>query len=87
LLGVLNSEAFWKEISRVCSPIQNGYQLMKDYFVKAFVPIPSKDERRTVEGYVKEIVGSGEDEAVDTEAKLNDFITSLYSRKAKVGVK
>jgi hypothetical protein len=60
---------------------------MKDYLVKAFVPIPSKDERCTVEAYVKEIVDSGDDEAVDTEARLNDFITSLYSRKAKAGVK
>ncbi len=45
LLGVLNSRLGWYEISRNCTPIQNGYQLIWDYFKNISIPIPSKEIR------------------------------------------
>jgi Eco57I restriction-modification methylase/TaqI-like C-terminal specificity domain len=53
LLGVLNSKPFWGEISRHCTPIQNGYQLIWKYLQKAIIPNASETERKAISKLVQ----------------------------------
>lgn len=48
LLGCLNSKLGWYEISRNCTPVQNGYQLIWDYFKKVIIPQPPASLRKQI---------------------------------------
>ncbi|MCK5678584.1 MAG: Eco57I restriction-modification methylase domain-containing protein, partial [Flavobacteriaceae bacterium] len=57
LLGILNSKIGWFLISNSCTEIQNGYQLIYDYFKN--IPIPlnvDAKEKEKLEALVKEVV-------------------------------
>lgn len=85
LLGVLNSESCWQEITRTCSPIQNGYQLMRAYFEKALVPVPQKDDRGEIESLVRKCLDSQGACREEWERKINDRVATLYrGRRSRV---
>ena len=84
LLGILNSESCWSEICRHCSPIQNGYQLMRSYFLKVEVPLASTEERQKISELAQRCVGAGGSgpQVVEWEAEINERVAWLYGLKA-----
>ena len=57
LLGILNSKLGWFLISNTCTEIQNGYQLIYDYFKNIPIPAHPSDEIKTdIENLVKKII-------------------------------
>jgi len=57
LLGILNSKMGWFLISNNCTEIQNGYQLIYDYFKNIPIPLDVDSEKKeSFEKYVKEVV-------------------------------
>jgi len=81
LLGVLNSEAFWQEVCRNCSPIQNGYQLMLSYFGKCLIPTASNEERKKIATLVEEIVSSDKF-PTQNEMEIESRVATLYGRRS-----
>jgi type I restriction-modification system DNA methylase subunit len=84
LLGVLNSESCWHEISRRCSPIQNGYQLMRAYFEKVLIPVPDKKDRTQIEVLVAQCLASDGLQASRFEKEINERVAALYEGHGKL---
>ena len=83
LLGILNSKIGWWLISKYCTAIQNGYQLIWKYFSQ--IPIAKGDEsvRIKVEGLVNEIIESKKHNplanTIDIESQINQLVYQLYN--------
>jgi type I restriction-modification system DNA methylase subunit len=74
LLGILNSKLGWFLISNTCTEIQNGYQLIYDYFKN--VPIPAEVEdakRERLEALVKSMIELNQ----TLKTKANKFLNRL----------
>lgn len=57
LLGILNSKLGWFLISNSCTQIQNGYQLIYDYFKNIPIPLSvDASQKEKLETFVKEVV-------------------------------
>ncbi|WNL33254.1 N-6 DNA methylase [Arcobacter cryaerophilus gv. pseudocryaerophilus] len=65
LLSFLNSKLGWFLISSFCTQIQNGYQLMYDYFKQ--IPIPKIDEE-SQKPFIKLV-----DEILEAKQKIKDY--------------
>lgn len=82
LLGILNSKTGWWLISKYCTAIQNGYQLIWKYFSQ--IPIAKGDEsvRIQVEGLVNEIIeAKKQNPSADTtalETQIDQLVYQLY---------
>jgi hypothetical protein len=83
LLGVLNSESCWREISRHCSPIQNGFQLMRAYFEKVLIPVPDKKQKSQIEELVAKCLASNRGESEGFEIEINNQVAALYAGPAR----
>jgi adenine-specific DNA-methyltransferase len=87
LLGILNSKIGWWLISKYCTAIQNGYQLIWKYFSQ--IPIAKGDEsvRIKVEGLVNEIIESKKNNPLanttDIETQINQLVYQLYDLTAE----
>ena len=79
LVGVLNSRMGWWLISKYCTQIQNGYQLIWEYFRK--IPIP-KTLPRALETLVDRIISAKQtNPSADTtalESKIDTLVYKLY---------
>lgn len=79
LVGVLNSKMGWWLISQFCTQIQNGYQLIWEYFKK--IPIP-KTLPRALETLVDQIIAAKKaSPSADTsalESKIDTLVYRLY---------
>ena len=78
LLGVLNSQSFWLEISKYCTPIRNGYQLLRNYLEKTVIPNASNSEKETISKLVQKCLDA---KGVDCEAwekEIDDRVAALY---------
>ena len=80
LLGVLNSAPFWDEIARHCSPIQNGYQLMRSYFGRCVIPEAVPVDRTAIADLAQKcIAAKGQGPQVpEWEAEINARVAKLY---------
>lgn len=82
LLGILNSRMGWWLISKYCSAIQNGYQLIWKYFSQ--IPIAHGEQvvRNQIAALVNNIlVIKDNDSAADTtalEAEIDQLVYALY---------
>ena len=83
LLGILNSKMGWWLISKYCTAIQNGYQLIWEYFRK--IPFPSKFDtlisRQIVSIVDQVLLEKLTDPLMDTsplEAKIDRMVYELY---------
>ena len=82
LLGILNSTMGWWLISKYCTAIQNGYQLIWKYFGE--IPIPkvvSKEQSKAVIAIVNKII-SAKEKGADTEvleSEIDKIIYSIYN--------
>ena len=79
LVGLLNSKMGWWLISRYCTQIQNGYQLIWEYFRK--IPVPKRLSAEL--GKVTELVIAArkKDSNADTsalESEIDQFVYKLY---------
>ncbi len=78
LLGVLNSSLFWSEITRNCTKIQNGYQLIWKYLEKCIVPNASPSDRAAIEGLVEECLAAKGVDCEEYEREIDERVAVLY---------
>jgi Eco57I restriction-modification methylase/TaqI-like C-terminal specificity domain len=85
LLGVLNSGAFWGEIGRNCTQIQNGYQLLRNQLEKTLVPDAGARDREAVAELAHRCVEAGGTGAAvsEWEAEIDDRVATLYGLPAR----
>lgn len=82
LLGVLNSKMGWWLISKYCTAIQNGYQLIWKYFSQ--IPIANGDEmvREKILALVNEILSikkqNPSSDITDMENQIDQLVYQLY---------
>lgn len=69
---LLNSSLAWFLITQTCSPIQNGYQLMADYFGQVPIPTPTLEQARRLEGFTDD----------SRLSELNALVYELYGLNA-----
>ena len=81
LLGLLNSKIGWWLISKYCTAIQNGYQLIWKYFGQ--VPIPKEFvNRKEIIDLVDKIIASKKQypdkDISNLESKIDRLVYQLY---------
>lgn len=72
MVHLLNSSLAWFLITQTCSPIQNGYQLMADYFGQVPIPTPTPEQARRLEGFTDD----------SRLSELNALVYELYGLNA-----
>jgi hypothetical protein len=77
LLGVLNSKMGWWLISKYCTQIKNGFQLIWEYFRK--IPIPNISNSSLTE-LVDKMLASSKEHAELTKSFVN-YIQIKYAQK------
>ncbi|WP_210518186.1 type IIG restriction enzyme/methyltransferase [Hymenobacter terricola] len=82
LLGVLNSKIGWLLIANYCTEIQNGYQLIYEYFKRIPIPAATAAEQAAIAALVQQILAAkAADPAADTaapEAAVDAAVAALY---------
>ena len=78
LLGVLNSTLFWSEITRNCTHIQNGYQLIRAYLEKCIVPNAPAADRDAIAELVQKCLDAKGVGCEEWEAEIDGRVASLY---------
>jgi hypothetical protein len=82
LLGILNSKIGWWLISKYCTAIQNGYQLIWKYFSQIPIAIGSVAIRTKIIDIVNQIlITKKQNPAADTtalEAEIDQLVYALY---------
>ena len=82
LLGILNSKMGWWLISKYCTAIQNGYQLIWKYFSQIPIAIGNNVSRKKVGDLVNEILlikkQNPSAETTELEAQIDQLVYKLY---------
>jgi len=78
LLGILNSQPFWSEITRHCTKIQNGYQLLKVYLEKAIIPQASDTEKEVISALVQKCLDAKGMNCEEWEKEIDERVAALY---------
>ena len=78
LLGLLNSKSFWSEITRHCTQIQNGYQILRAYIEKAIIPNASTNEREAISQLVQKCLDAKGVNCEAWEKEIDDRVATLY---------
>ncbi len=82
LLGILNSKMGWWLISKYCTAIQNGYQLIWKYFSQIPIAIGNEPIRNEIKSRVNSIIDlKKEDSTADIitlEAEIDQLVYELY---------
>lgn len=82
LLGILNSKMGWWLISKYCTAIQNGYQLIWKYFSEIPIIQGNEEQRIRIENIVNEILSqkkeNPETDTSELEAKIDNLVYELY---------
>ncbi len=78
LLGVFNSQAFWLEISRHCTKIQNGYQLIWQYMQKTLIPNAPAADREAIAKLVRKCLDAKGVGCEEWEAEIDGRVAALY---------
>ena len=79
LVGLLNSKMGWWLISKYCTQIQNGYQLIWQYLSK--IPVPKKLPAELGKKVAEIIAAKKENPSADTgklEREIDDIVFDLY---------
>ena len=83
LLGILNSKMGWWLISKYCTAIQNGYQLIWKYFSQIPIATGNDGIRKKIADSVNEILSAKkQDPTADTssiEIKVDQLVYKLYN--------
>jgi very-short-patch-repair endonuclease len=82
LLGILNSKMGWWLISKYCTAIQNGYQLIWKYFSQIPIAAGNEQEREVIADLVNEILASKKQnpsaDTTDLENQIDQLVYQLY---------
>lgn len=78
LLGVLNSSSFWVEISRNCTYIQNGYQLLRNCLEKCIIPAAPAADREAIASLVQKCLDAKGVGCEEWEAEIDGRVAELY---------
>ena len=82
LLAILNSKMGWWLISKYCTAIQNGYQLIWKYFSQISIAKASLEQSRFIEGKVNKIISIKKENpsavTVMLEAEIDQLVYQLY---------
>jgi adenine-specific DNA-methyltransferase len=85
LVGFLNSRVGWYLISQFCTKIQNGFQLIAQYFERIPIPRVSEVEAREIALRVEQILAKkqrGED-TTGLEREIDEIVYGLYGLSAE----
>jgi len=85
LVGFLNSRVGWYLISQFCTKIQNGFQLIAQYFERIPIPRVSKAQEVEIAQRVKQILAKkarGE-ETTALEREIDEIVYGLYGLSAE----
>lgn len=87
LLGILNSKMGWWLISKYCTAIQNGYQLIWKYFGQIPIATGNDEIRKQIETLVNQILAQKQnDPSADTtalEREIDGLVYGLYGLTAE----
>lgn len=80
LLGIFNSKLGWWLISKYCTQIQNGYQLIWKYFSQVPIALNQKSEYTCIEDLVETILTLKESKAdtLKLEQQIDFLVYHLY---------
>ena len=81
LVGILNSKMGWWLISKYCTAIQNGYQLIWKYFGQIPIPIVQNQKGDIVKIVDQVIDSKKQNPKIDTsalEAEIDRLVYQLY---------
>lgn len=79
LLGILNSKMGWWLISKFCTQIQNGYQLIWKYFSKIPIPHISEDQNQLLTSMVNIVLSAKKNNPqADTSTLENEIDKQVY---------
>lgn len=82
LLAILNSRVGWYLISKYCSAIQNGYQLIWQYFGQIPIATGTHNQRKVIDKKVNQILAIKKQnqsaDTIDLENEINQLIYQLY---------
>jgi adenine-specific DNA-methyltransferase len=82
LLGILNSKMGWWLISKYCTAIQNGYQLIWKYFSQIPIATGNNVGRKKIDDLVSEVLFvKKQNQQADTTAlenQINELVYQLY---------
>ncbi|MBK9934275.1 MAG: class I SAM-dependent DNA methyltransferase [Cytophagaceae bacterium] len=82
LVGLLNSKMGWYLISKYCTAIQNGYQLIWKYFGQIPIPVDFQDNNSEIKSKTLKIIDlKKQDPTADTtalEAEIDRMVYELY---------
>ena len=82
LLAILNSNMGWWLISKYCTAIQNGYQLIWKYFGQIPIPKASQKQSKLITSIVDKILtakkGDRHADTSELEKAIDDLVYQLY---------
>jgi hypothetical protein len=81
LLGLLNSQTLWFQISQICPAMRGGlwrYELRVQYMETLSVVQASETDRRAIARIAEELTSDSAINRLALEAELNDRVASLY---------
>ncbi|TDG34926.1 class I SAM-dependent DNA methyltransferase [Pedobacter changchengzhani] len=82
LLGILNSKLGWWLISKYCTAIQNGYQLIWKYFSQIPIATGTKKQRTEIEKLVNNTLSlkkkDSKEDTTDLESQIDQLVYQLY---------
>ena len=80
LVGILNSKMGWWLISKYCTAIQNGFQLIWKYFGQIPISTMSLNQQKQIATLVEKIIlqkQQGKDSS-ENEKKIDEMVYKLY---------
>ena len=80
LVGILNSRLGWWLISKYCTAIQNGFQLIWDYFGRISIVSTTIENKKPIETLVTKILTAKEQnqDSTDLERQIDKLVYNLY---------
>jgi hypothetical protein len=82
LLGILNSKLGWWLISKYCTAIQNGYQLIWKYFSQVPIATANESQKIKITDKVNEIISEKKEnphlDLSELEAEIDQLVYQLY---------
>ena len=86
LLAILNSKVGWWLISKYCTAIQNGYQLIWKYFGQIPIARPTSAQAKPIEDRVNQILNikkqDPEADISNLESEIDHLVYELYDLTA-----
>ncbi|MEG3981254.1 Eco57I restriction-modification methylase domain-containing protein [Microcoleus sp. T3B2] len=87
LLAILNSQIGWWLISKYCTAIQNGFQLIWKYFGQIPIPRANQEQAKLITSLVEQILTAKKSEpkadTTELEKEIDQLVYQLYELTAE----